>query len=70
MSGMPITRFVAPQGALPQAPVAAPAWRPRPVGTPVTRFVAPQGGLPKAIRTTTECSQLHMAGSFAKMVLV
>ena len=40
--GTPLTRFVAPQGGPPNAPVAAPACHHRAhFGTPLTRFVAP-----------------------------
>eukprot|EP00959_Pyramimonas_sp_CCMP1952_P176412 3686632-Pyramimonas_sp.AAC.1 len=49
MSAHPPARFVAPEGALPGAPVAALAWDRRThFGTPLTRFVAPQGAPPNA----------------------
>ena len=47
--GTPLTGIVAPWGAPPKAPVAAPACSPPPhFATPLTRFVAPYGAPPRA----------------------
>eukprot|EP00959_Pyramimonas_sp_CCMP1952_P269157 5627510-Pyramimonas_sp.AAC.1 len=50
--GTPLARFVVSYGAPPKAPVAAFAWRLRPIsGRPLAQFVAPLGAPPKTIFT-------------------
>ena len=54
--GTPLTRFVAPQGAPPKAPVAQAACAAAThLGTPLTRLVAPQGAPPKAPVAQAAC---------------